>query len=183
MSIWLFDFVVRWLVVRAVKAHVRVSFRDSGTGVVHYIEFLASTIESHGAIDEDRLAEAFDRLDCDDSGWITVDNLKEFLGEDVPVSYLEQVIDEADIEKDRRISYDEFIALWNEDDDKLYKENFKVSYSRHSSKVSNSSFDDDITFSERSTGEDTTDMSSADGLSGTGVFKERKHMSIRGGWV
>ena len=32
-----------------------------GTGVIHYIEFLASTIESHGSIDEDRLAEAFDR--------------------------------------------------------------------------------------------------------------------------
>ena len=32
-----------------------------GTGVIHYIEFLAATIESRGSIDEDRLAEAFDR--------------------------------------------------------------------------------------------------------------------------
>jgi hypothetical protein len=163
--------------------YVRVSFHDSGTGVVHYIEFLASTIESHGAIDEDRLAEAFDRLDCDDSGWITVENLKEFLGEDVPVQYLEQVIDECDIEKDHRISYDEFIALWNEDDDKLYTANLKSSYSRHSSYVSDSSFDDDVTFSQRSTDGDSTDKSSAEGMTGTVVFQERKHLSVRGGWV
>lgn len=39
-----------------------------GTGLVHYIEFLAATIESHGSIDEDRLAEAFDRLDSGKSG-------------------------------------------------------------------------------------------------------------------
>ena len=30
--------------------------------LIHYIEFLAATIESHGGIDEERLAEAFDRL-------------------------------------------------------------------------------------------------------------------------
>ena len=153
-----------------------------GTGVIHYIEFLAATIESHGSIDEDRLAEAFDRLDCDDSGWITVENLKEFLGDDVPESYLDEVIDEADIEKDHRISYDEFIALWNEDDDIKYTQNRKAAFSRHSSKMSTfSSFDEDITRSQRSN--DSTDMSSAGDITGTGVFKERKHLSVRGGWV
>lgn len=153
-----------------------------GTGVVHYIEFLAATIESHGSIDEERLAEAFDRLDCDDSGWITVANLKEFLGDDVPESYLDEVIDEADIEKDHRISYDEFIALWNEDDDQKYTQNRAAAYSRHSSKLSPfSSFDEDLTRSQRSN--DSTDMSSVDGFTGTAVFKERKHLSVRGGWV
>lgn len=33
-----------------------------GTGEVEYSEFLAATIEAHGAIDEERLAEAFDRI-------------------------------------------------------------------------------------------------------------------------
>lgn len=37
-----------------------------GTNEVKYSEFLAATIEAHGAIDEERLAEAFDRIDCDD---------------------------------------------------------------------------------------------------------------------
>lgn len=47
-----------------------------GTGNVHYIEFLAATLEALGSIDEDRLAEAFDRIDSDDSGYITVENRK-----------------------------------------------------------------------------------------------------------
>jgi hypothetical protein len=33
-----------------------------GTGVVKYSEFLAATIEAHGVISEERLAEAFDRI-------------------------------------------------------------------------------------------------------------------------
>ena len=45
-----------------------------GTGSVHYTEFLAATIEAHGLIDESRIAEAFDRIDCDDSGYITIQN-------------------------------------------------------------------------------------------------------------
>ena len=121
-------------------------------------------------------------LDCDDSGWITVANLKEFLGEDVPVSYLDEVIDEADIEKDHRISYDEFIALWNEDDDRKYTENRKAAYAHHASKASTlSSFDDDrFTSSQRSN--DSTDLST-DEMNGTAIFNERKNLSVRGGWV
>ena len=155
-----------------------------GTGIVHYIEFLAATIESHGSIDEERLAEAFDRLDCDDSGWITVQNLRDFLGDDVPESYLDEVIDEADIVRDHRISYDEFIALWNEDDDNKYKNYRKQVISRHSSKLSSggsSSFDEGLTYSTRSN--ESTDMSSTDDVTGTAVFRERKHLSVRGGWV
>jgi hypothetical protein len=34
-----------------------------------YTEFLAATIEACGQIEEDRLAEAFDRLDSDDTGY------------------------------------------------------------------------------------------------------------------
>ena len=39
-----------------------------GTGLVHYSEFLAATIEAHGSINEEQVAECFDRLDNDDSG-------------------------------------------------------------------------------------------------------------------
>lgn len=101
----------------------------------------------------------------------------------MPTSYLEHVIDECDIVRDRRISYDEFIALWNEEDDKVYTENLKSSYSRRSSKVSNSSFDEDNTLSQPSDDDYSTDMSSVGGVTGTAVFKERKHLSVRGGWV
>jgi len=33
-----------------------------GTDSVHYTEFLAATMEAHGSIDEDRVADAFDRI-------------------------------------------------------------------------------------------------------------------------
>ena len=46
-----------------------------GSGKIRYTEFLAATIEVHGAIDEERLAEAFDRIDCDDSGYISFGKL------------------------------------------------------------------------------------------------------------
>jgi calcium-dependent protein kinase len=39
-----------------------------GTGRIRYTEFLAATLEAAGWITEDRLAEAFDRVDHDDTG-------------------------------------------------------------------------------------------------------------------
>ena len=43
----------------------------SNTHQIEYKEFLAATIETRGRIEEERLAEAFDRIDSDDSGYIT----------------------------------------------------------------------------------------------------------------
>lgn len=88
-----------------------------GSGKVHYIEFLAATIEAHGSIDEERLAESFDRLDSDDSGVITVKNLKDFLGDDLPDAYLENVIDEANGNHEHVMTYEEFLGLWDKDGD------------------------------------------------------------------
>jgi Ca2+-binding EF-hand superfamily protein len=84
------------------------------TGKVHYSEFLAATLEAHGSINERRIAEAFDRLDSDDSGFITVDNLKEFLGEEVSDEYIDSIIDEVDENNDHKIEYTEFLDLWND---------------------------------------------------------------------
>mmetsp|Transcript_123 Transcript_123/g.140 ORF Transcript_123/g.140 Transcript_123/m.140 type:complete len:254 (-) Transcript_123:28-789(-) len=95
-----------------------------GTGVVHYTEFLAASIEAHGKINEERIAEAFDRLDCDDSGFITTKNLRDFLGESMPANYLDEIIDEADLVEDHRISYDEFLQLWSSDDDSQRQDSF-----------------------------------------------------------
>jgi calcium-dependent protein kinase len=88
-----------------------------GSGLIHYTEFLAATIEARGIIVEERLAEAFDRLDSDDSGFISKDNLKEFLnqgflGKSLTESYLFDIIDEVDITQDGMISYDEFLCLF-----------------------------------------------------------------------
>lgn len=88
-----------------------------GEGSLQYSEFLAATLEAHGSIDEERLAEAFDRIDCDDSGEISVSNLQALLGSDISRRYMEGIIDEVDITGNHRISYDEFLALWDARDD------------------------------------------------------------------
>lgn len=87
-----------------------------GTGHIRYTEFLAATIEAQGAISEERLAEAFDRLDSDDSGYISADNLREILGEDFPKDEIEMIIKEAS--KNGQISYSDFLALWEEQEEK-----------------------------------------------------------------
>jgi Ca2+-binding EF-hand superfamily protein len=38
-------------------------------GKINYTEFLAATIDAHGYIEEDRIAEAFDKLDIDGTGF------------------------------------------------------------------------------------------------------------------
>lgn len=66
-------------------------------------KFLAATIEAQGHIKEDRIAEAFDRLDADDSGYISAKNLREFLGEDCSAEEVEQIIKSADTSKDGKM--------------------------------------------------------------------------------
>lgn len=78
-------------------------------GYIMYTEWLAATIEAHGHIEEDRIAEAFDRLDSDDTGYISRANLKEVLGKDSSPEEIEEIIKAADLNKDGKISYQEFL--------------------------------------------------------------------------
>lgn len=41
--------------------------------------------------------------------------MRDFLGDEVPTEYLEKIIDEADLLHDHRISYFEFLEMWNVD--------------------------------------------------------------------
>lgn len=73
---------------------------------------MAATIEANGSVSEVRLAEAFDRLDSDDSGYISVENLLEILGDGFSKEDVEEIIHEAATDNDGQISYAEFLALW-----------------------------------------------------------------------
>lgn len=144
---------------------------------------LAATIEAHGSIDEERIAEAFDRLDCDDSGYITIDNLKDFLG-GISQEYLDAIIDEADITRDHRISYEEFLSLWDEDeeDKKLKSPMTIVGATRRLDSqnsgitTTNSSLSDDMDMSRVS-------ATSTELGGGTFFFGMEREKSIRGVWV
>lgn len=65
-------------------------------GVIMYTEFIAATLEAQGHIEEERVAEAFDRLDSDDSGFISRKNLSEFLGSHASSQEIQDLINEID---------------------------------------------------------------------------------------
>lgn len=85
-----------------------------GTGVIRYTEFLAATIHATGWISEERLAAAFDRVDHDDTGYITKENLRFLLGPTFPEEEIVSIMKEASTDK-RGISYSDFLSQWNDD--------------------------------------------------------------------
>lgn len=174
-----------------------------GTGTVHYCEFLAATLESQGAIDEERIAEAFDRIDSDDTGYISVQNLRDFLGEDLPTDYLEDIIEEADMNSDHKISYEEFLELWTgETDSMLAAASMKVKLRRElygsrqnsmdsqydstrgglSSTVSSLS-GDELTESERSSGAPARRAARDPGAGSKAFLKQKRELSLRANFL
>jgi calcium-dependent protein kinase len=78
---------------------------------IHYTEFLAAMVSTRIAMHDDLLAQTFQRFDTDNSGFITVDNLKQVLGESFSGQECEKLVQEADVTKDGKISYQEFIEF------------------------------------------------------------------------
>lgn len=88
-------------------------------GYIQYTEFLAATIEARGHIEEDRVAEAFDRIDADDTGYISRKNLREVLGKEYTLEKVNKIIEDADTDKDGRISYSEFLRYFRTNTDAM----------------------------------------------------------------
>jgi calcium-dependent protein kinase len=155
-----------------------------GSGQVQYFEFLAASIEAHGYINEERLAEAFDRLDSDDSGSISVRDLREFLGSEVSDEYLDKIIEEDDITKDRIIDYDEFLQMWSMGSDSERLKTLETVVQRRYNQTSSrqSSFggtDSDETGKDTEMSGLTSSGDELDDEVGDALFERRKHMSIR----
>merc|ERR1719401_1525611 len=60
---------------------------------------------------DEMLFSTFKRFDTDNSGYITVSNLREVLGNTFEQTEVEKLLAEADLLKDGRISYPEFQAF------------------------------------------------------------------------
>ena len=78
------------------------------SGGIYYTQFLATTLEAHGRIVEEKLTDAFDRMDCDDTAYILRHNLKEFLGSESTETKVDQLIKEVDLDGDGKFSFKEF---------------------------------------------------------------------------
>lgn len=90
-------------------------------GFIQYTEFIASSIEAVGKVEETRLREAFDRLDVDSSGYITRENLRDVLGKDYSDEVAEKYIREVDIDEDGQIGFDEFLKIFRSDKEQNIK--------------------------------------------------------------
>jgi len=79
------------------------------TDEVHYTEFLAAMVSSRIQLHDNLLKATFQRFDIDKSGFITVENLIQCLGETFDGQEVQNMIAEADTSHDGKISYEEWI--------------------------------------------------------------------------
>jgi len=77
---------------------------------IHYTEFLAAMMTHTIASNEGHIKAAFNRLDRDNSGFITLANLKATLGESYDGVDMETILKEVDTGNTGNISFEEFAA-------------------------------------------------------------------------
>lgn len=87
------------------------SIDTDGSGVINYTEFLAATIDQKTYLKEDRLYEAFRAFDKDNSGKISLDEIRHILQEGSETDNLQNLISNFDINGDGEIDYNEFISM------------------------------------------------------------------------
>uniref|UniRef100_A0A7S1B6C0 Calmodulin n=1 Tax=Corethron hystrix TaxID=216773 RepID=A0A7S1B6C0_9STRA len=92
-------------------ASMFVGLDSDQSGKVRYIEFLAAVAEIYGLVTMDNVADAFDRLDCDNSGFITKENLISVLGTDYCDDLILKMLKEGDLGKTGIIDYSAFVKL------------------------------------------------------------------------
>lgn len=92
--------------------HIKPIFEALDTAAndeIHYSEFLAAMVSTRIGMHDDLLTQTFQRFDVDNSGYITIENLRVVLGESFDGAEIEKLMQEADTTKDGRLSYPEFI--------------------------------------------------------------------------
>ena len=77
-----------------------------GSGSISYNEFLTSILDSKKFLTEDRLTKAFNTLDRDENGLLSVDEIKSFFGGDEKT--WKKVLKDVDKNGDGKVDYKEF---------------------------------------------------------------------------
>mmetsp|Transcript_9341 Transcript_9341/g.27977 ORF Transcript_9341/g.27977 Transcript_9341/m.27977 type:complete len:509 (-) Transcript_9341:44-1570(-) len=98
-----------------------------GTGRISYTEFLAAMLDGHASVQEDELLDAFDRIDCDDSGKITKANLRSLLGKQFSPALVDEMIADADFKQNGVVDYEEFKQMMLASKDQRRREATKKS--------------------------------------------------------
>jgi calcium-dependent protein kinase len=84
------------------------------SGQIQYTEFLAATLEARGYLEEERIAEAFQAIDRDGSGFIDKGELTVLLGKSCTEEQIDEIIKTADKNNDGKISYEEFFSVFRD---------------------------------------------------------------------
>ena len=83
-------------------------------GKVKYSDFLLATIDKRKYLDEEMLYFAFSRFDSNHDGVITLEDLKSSLtrlNNELPECDVREMIDEWDMNSDKRIDFEEFKSM------------------------------------------------------------------------
>jgi calcium-dependent protein kinase len=86
---------------------------------IAYSEFLAAALQGRVKVHEDLLRKTFHRFDSDGSGKISSDELRGILGDHFEGTDVEELLREADKDKDGSVDYDEFIAYFHKHEEEL----------------------------------------------------------------
>ena len=90
---------------------------NSESGHLNYTDFITALIDTREYMDENRLAETFRILDYDDTGYITVKHLRHFLNEHYNETDIQRILDEADVNHDGLVTFEDFLELFKEKDE------------------------------------------------------------------
>mmetsp|Transcript_90804 Transcript_90804/g.256450 ORF Transcript_90804/g.256450 Transcript_90804/m.256450 type:complete len:553 (+) Transcript_90804:58-1716(+) len=88
------------------------SLDTDNDGEIAYSDFLAGVMQDRICLHEDVLRKTFSRFDEDQNGCITVEDLRKVLGDSFEGEDLEDLIKDADANKDGSVSYDEFLMYF-----------------------------------------------------------------------
>lgn len=105
--------------VRELNSATKATFArldHDSSGVVHYHEFLAATLEGQNLVTEEVLQDTFDRMDHDDSGVISRENLRALLGSRATDALVEKLMSEGDLKRNGHVDYEEFSAVMRAED-------------------------------------------------------------------
>ena len=85
----------------------------NNSGSIDYIEWIQTTIDRKMLLTEEHLKDAFDALDEDHDGSISLDEIKNFLscGRKIKESTWNKVLGEVDLNNDGQVDFKEFIAM------------------------------------------------------------------------
>jgi len=81
------------------------------TGIIRYGEFLAAAMDASSFLKKNSLRVAFDRLDKDQSGAISVENLKAIAGKVYDEATIQAILKGGDIKENGVIDWEEFCEL------------------------------------------------------------------------